>query len=57
MREAHEKLVVEKGLSDEHFDAVAGHLQATLNELGVGAELSGEVKAGAASTRNDVLNR
>jgi len=57
MREAHKPLVEEKGLSDEHFDAVAGHLQATLDELGVGSELAAEVMAVAASTRDDVLNR
>jgi hemoglobin len=57
MRDAHKDLVEQKGLSDEHFDAVAGHLQATLDELGVGSELAAEVMAVAASTRDDVLNR
>jgi hemoglobin len=56
MREAHKRLV-SKGLNDSHFDAVAGHLQATLDELKVPKALSAEVMTIAASTRNDVLNR
>ena len=56
MRTAHAKLV-EDGLNDSHFDKVAGHLQATLEELGVDAGAIGEVMAIAGSTRDDVLNR
>ena len=56
LREGHAHLV-EKGLNDSHFDAVAGHLQATLEELGVPADLVGEVMAIAGSTREDVLGR
>jgi hemoglobin len=56
MRNAHKRLVA-KGLNDDHFDAVAGHLQATLKELGVASDLIGEVMAIAGSTRDDVLNR
>ena len=56
MREAHAPLV-EKGLNDSHFDAVAGHLQATLEELKVPADLIAQVMAIAGSTRDDVLNR
>ena len=56
LRRAHAPLV-ERGLNDEHFDAVAGHLQATLVELGVGEDLTAEVMAIAASTRDDVLGR
>jgi len=56
LRSAHAPLV-EKGLTDSHFDAVAGHLQATLDELGVPAEISGEIMATAAGTRDEVLNR
>jgi len=56
MRQAHKRLV-DKGLNDSHFDAVAGHLQATLDELKVPNALSAEVMAIAGSTRNDVLNR
>ena len=56
LRTAHEKLVAD-GLNDSHFDKVAGHLQATLEELGVDADAIGEVMAIAGSTRDDVLNR
>ncbi|MFP6770969.1 MAG: group 1 truncated hemoglobin [Alphaproteobacteria bacterium] len=56
LRTAHEKLVAD-GLNDSHFDKVAGHLQATLEELGVDAGSIGEVMAIAGSTRDDILNR
>ncbi len=54
MRTAHAPLVA-KGLNEDHFNAVAGHLQATLEELNVPADLIGEVMAIAASTKDDVL--
>lgn len=57
MRKAHERLVKEKGLNDNHFNAVAENLQKTLEELNVPADLIGEVMTIAASTRDDVLNR
>ena len=57
LRKAHKALVDDKGLSDPHFDAVAGHLQATLDELGVDPAIAAEVMSTAASTRADVLNR
>lgn len=56
LRSAHAPLV-EKGLNDSHFDAVAGHLQATLDELGVDPGIAGEIMATAAGTRDEVLNR
>lgn len=56
LRTAHAKLV-ENGLNDSHFDAVAGHLKATLDELSVPPELADEVMVIAGSTRDDVLNR
>lgn len=56
LRAAHAPLV-ERGLTDRHFDAVAGHLQDTLEQLNVPAELIAEVMAIAASTRDDVLGR
>lgn len=56
MREGHAHLV-EQGLNDDHFNAVAGHLQASLEELNVPADLVGEVMAIAGSTREDVLGR
>ena len=56
LRTAHEKLVA-GGLNDSHFDSVAGHLQAMLEELGVDSDAIGEVMAIAGGTRDDVLNR
>lgn len=57
MRDAHKRLVEEKGLNDHHFDAVAENLQNTLRDMHVPEDLIGEVMAIAASTRDDVLNR
>jgi len=54
MRTAHAALV-KRGLNGSHFDAVAGHLQATLEQLGVAQPLIAQVMALAGSTRNDVL--
>ncbi len=54
MRAAHEKLV-KQGLNEQHFNAVAGHLVATLNDLGVAQNLIDEVVAIAGSTKSDVL--
>jgi hemoglobin len=56
LRQAHGHLVA-RGLSDQHFDAVADHLQSTLEELSVPATLVEEIMAIVESTRNDVLNR
>ncbi len=55
MRAAHAKLVSEQGLNETHFVAVAEHLQATLEDLGVPEDLIGEVMAIAGSTHDDVL--
>ena len=57
LRTAHARLAKEKGLSDVHFDAVAGHLKATLLELKVPGELVDEVIAVVAGTRDQVLGR
>jgi len=56
LRDAHTPLV-NNGLNEAHFMAVAGHLQSTLDELGVPKELSTQVMAIAAGTIDDVLNR
>jgi hemoglobin len=56
MRDGHAHLV-QRGLSDEHFDAVMENLGATLKELNVPDELIAECAAIAESTRNDVLGR
>ncbi len=57
MRSAHEALVRDKGLSDEHFDAVARHLHATLEELNVPSHLADQIMSAAAGLRDAVLNR
>lgn len=54
MRAAHAPLV-EKGLNEDHFGAVAGHLQAVLEELDVPEDIIAEVMAIAGSTHDDVL--
>jgi len=56
MRKGHAHLV-ERGLNDTHFDAVAENLGSTLTELGVAKELVDQVLAIAESARADVLNR
>ena len=53
MRKAHSNL----GLNDTHFNAVAEHLQATLEELKVKKELVDQIMALAGSLRSEVLNR
>lgn len=57
MRAAHAKLVEEKGLNDDHFDAVLENLAGSLRELGVSDELIDEAALVAESVRDDVLNR
>ncbi|MFD2263780.1 group 1 truncated hemoglobin [Lacibacterium aquatile] len=57
LRAAHKHMVEQRGLGDAHFNAVAGHLQATLQELNVPADLVSAIMTTAASTRDDVLNR
>ncbi|NJR62121.1 MAG: group 1 truncated hemoglobin [Cyanobacteria bacterium CRU_2_1] len=59
LRAAHQELVTEKGLSSEHFDAVAEDLVETLKEMGVSQELIDEVAAVVADPQNkqDVLNQ
>lgn len=54
MRNAHKHLV-KAGLAGEHFDAVMGHLEATMKELNVAPELIREAAAIAESARADVL--
>jgi hemoglobin len=49
--------VKDRGLTDEHFDAVAGHLKATLEELEVEAGLIDEVIELVGGTRAEVLDR
>ena len=56
MREAHAHLI-ERGLTDVHFDVVVEHLGATLIDLGAKGEDVGEVAALAETVRGDVLGR
>lgn len=56
MRSAHAPLVA-KGLNEDHFNAVATHLQSTMQELNVADELIAEVMNIADNTKDDVLNR
>lgn len=53
MRDAHAHMT----LTEAHFNAVAGHLVATLQDLEVARELIDEVVQIALSTKDDVLNR
>jgi hemoglobin len=57
LREAHAKLVADRGLGDLHFDAVANHLVATLRELEVKEPIIEEVVSQLGSLRAEVLNR
>ncbi len=54
MRHAHAHLV-EHGLNESHFNAVVGHLVATLQELGVPDDLIQAVGKITEGTRPDVL--
>jgi len=51
MRDAHAHM----NLTENHFNAVAGHLVATLKDLNVAQELIDEVVVIAMSTKDDVL--
>ena len=56
LRNAHQK-AVNDGLNDTHFDLVATHLKAAMQELNVPADLIAEAMAIVGSTRADVLCR
>ncbi len=53
LRKAHADL----DLKESDFNAIAGHLQATLKELKIDEALIGDVMKVAASTKDAVLNR
>jgi hemoglobin len=59
LRNAHKNLVINQGLSGEHFDAVIENLVATLKDLGVSDELIAEVGEIAATPhqKREVLNQ
>lgn len=54
MRKAHAHL---EGLNEDHFNAVAGHLVATLQELNVPQELIDKIVNIALSVKDDVLQK
>lgn len=56
LRTAHARLV-QNGLDETHFGAVAGHLQATLEALKVPDELIKEVMGIVGSTKKEVLDQ
>lgn len=53
MKDAHQG----KGITNDHFGAVAGHLSATLTQLGVPGPEHDEVMAIAASTQGDIVEK
>ena len=55
LRAAHARLVEEKGLDGTHFDAVGGHLKATLEELRVPEDLIAQALDLVGGVREDVL--
>lgn len=56
LRKAHERLVA-RGLSDPHFDKVALHLKAAMEDLSVPPSLITEALRIVETTRPDILNR
>ncbi len=57
MRLSHRNLVRRHGLSEVHFDAVAAHLQSSLEELGLPPGQIQEIMAAATSLKDAVLDR
>lgn len=57
MRAAHKRLVDDGLIQDAHFDAVALHLQATLEDLSVPRKLTDQIMTAAAGLRDAVLGR
>jgi methyl-accepting chemotaxis protein len=53
MKEAHQRLKIHS----EHFDAVAGHLVATLQHLGIGATLIDEVVSAVGPLKEQIVTR
>lgn len=56
MRVAHIRQV-QQGMNETHFDAIMGHLGATLTELGVPSDKIQQAASIALSVKDDVLNR
>lgn len=57
MQKSHKHLVDEHGLTDAHFDSVAGHLQDTLEVLSVPGDLIGQIMTNVGGLRDAVMDR
>ena len=57
LRLAHASLVQNQGLSDLHFDAVAGHLRSALTDLSIEEPLIEQVLQAVGGLRHEVLGR
>ncbi len=57
LRVAHAGLVRDRGLGDQHFDAIMELLQTTLREIGIADELVEEALGIIESERDNVLDR
>ena len=57
MDTAHRRLIKEFGMTDIHFDAVHGHLRATLEQIGVEASLLDDIMQSIEGMREQVLCR
>lgn len=57
LRDAHRRLVIDKGLNDEHFDAIKDDLKKALEEIGVGYGTIEELLVAVENLRPEVLNR
>ena len=57
LREAHERLIREQGLTPTHFDGIVEHLSGTLQELGISAELVSEVARRVSGTRAQIFGQ
>lgn len=55
--DAHRELVRTRGLTDEHFDVIVGHLRGTLEDLELEGAVVDEVVALIETTRPKVLDR
>lgn len=56
LRDAHKGLVEKHGLNEDHFDAVAENLEASMEELDVSKDLTKEVLLIVSKTKAEVLN-
>ncbi|TNE66942.1 MAG: group 1 truncated hemoglobin [Alphaproteobacteria bacterium] len=57
MQESHAELVRNMGLNETHFKRTLEHLESSLVEAGLGADLIAEIMALTASLEDPILNR